>query len=134
MILRMILLMTLLMILHWRRRRSVAQDQLGPPVEDTGRDVESPVDGPTKGHFDAVNFTDLEAGDLAPGTRRVVAVLQVLRRQDQRGQEHPASTLEGADRLPIVRLLPAAEVGFRNAGHDDNQVVECYLQGGVAGA
>jgi hypothetical protein len=53
------------------------QDRL-PPLEKALWDVQLPVDGKQKGDLDGVDFADLQAGDSAPCSSRVVPVLKVL--------------------------------------------------------
>jgi hypothetical protein len=56
----------------------VSENNFLPFLPDRVGDVEFPVDGLQEGHLVGVNLTDLEARNLAPCTRRIIAVLQVL--------------------------------------------------------
>ena len=56
----------------------MSQDNLLPLLPDGVRDVELPVDSGEESHFVGIDLADLEARDLAPGSSRVIAVLQVL--------------------------------------------------------
>ena len=109
------------------------QHEIGPASEDGLGHVQAPVDDVEKGHLVDVDLLGREARDLAPGAGRVVAILQVLGRQDQGGQEHAAAALQGPDRGRVVGLLHR-EVELGHAVLDADEVEERDLEGRVARA
>lgn len=88
-----------------RWRGSVLQYNLGPTLEDVVGDVELPVDGQQESDLVLVDLVGVETRDLAPGASRVVSVLEILGGQDQSGEEHATTALQGAAGLAIVGLL-----------------------------
>ena len=95
--------------------------------------MEPPADGAEEHQLVLVDLGGVQSGDLAPRTGRVVPVLQVLGREDQRGEEHASATLHGpAGRLPAI--LVRGRIGAGNVRLDLDQVVQRDLQGAVAGA
>lgn len=111
--------------------RRELQNDVGPALEDGIGDVEAPVDGHQERHLVLVDLVGAETADLAPRARGVVAVLQVLGGQDEGGQEHAAPALEGARSVALVRLLHG-EVEAGDVGLDEDEVIERYLECGVA--
>lgn len=95
-------------------------------------DVQLPVDRQEESHLILVDLLDIEARDLAPGLCRVVPVLQILGSQNQSSKEHAAPTLETRVLEAIARLFHG-EVAGRDMGLDQDQVVQCNRQGGIAG-
>lgn len=93
--------------------------------------MDAPVDREEEGHLVLVDLEGVQAGNLAPGAGRVVAVLKVLGGEDERSQEHAATALERADGVDVVGLLHG-EVMAGDVRFDEDEVVEGNLQGGVA--
>jgi hypothetical protein len=109
----------------------VTENNLLPLLPNGVSDVQLPVDSLEERHLIGVDLTDLEARDLAPCASRVVAILQVLRRENERCKEHATSTLQSTER-GILRL-GHGEVMLGQMGLDEDQVVQGNLQSGVAG-
>lgn len=89
--------------------------------------MQLPVDGTEECHLVRINLTDLKARDSAPRACAIVAVLQILRCQDERRKKHSATALQSAACRCILGLLHR-EV---EAGHmclDQDEVVECNLE------
>lgn len=117
-----------------RRRRGgrVLEHDLGPTLENLIGDVELPVDCKEEGDLILVDLLSPETRDLAPGTSRVVAVLEVFRSEDESGEEHTAPALQGPTFLPVIRLLHG-EIMLGHVRFDEHEVVQCNLKGGVTG-
>lgn len=94
--------------------------------------MQAPVDSHQERHLVLVDLVGAEAADLAPRARGVVAVLQILGGEDEGRQEHAAPALQGARSMALVRLLHC-EVEAGDVGLDEDEVVERYLERGVAG-
>jgi hypothetical protein len=103
----------------------ILEDNFLPPFPDRISNVEFPVDSFQEGHFIGVNLTNLEAGNLAPGSGRVVAVLQVLRGKDECREEHATTALQSAKRC--IFGLGHGEVMLGKVSLDKNQVVKGNL-------
>ena len=95
--------------------------------------MQAPTDGLEKGHLVGVDLRGSQAGNLAPVPSRVIAILQILGRQDESGQEHPTAAMQSPGARAIVRLL-LGEVHGRDTVLDADQVVEGHLEGGIARA
>jgi hypothetical protein len=74
--------------------RGVLEDNISPALKDRLGDVQLPVDGAEEGHLVHVDLERTQAGDLAPCSSGVVAILEVLRRKDESGQKHAATALQ----------------------------------------
>jgi hypothetical protein len=109
----------------------VTENNFLPLLPNGVSDVQLPVNSLEERHLVGVDLTDLEARDLAPCASRVVAILQVLRRENERCKEHATSTLQSTER-GILRL-GHGEVMLGQMGLDEDQVVQGNLQSGVAG-
>jgi len=107
--------------------RGVLDEDVLPALEQGLRYVKLPVDGLKECHLVRVDFIDREARNLAPSTRRVVAVLKIFRCKNQCSKKHASAALQGATPVSVNRLFHS-EVEFRNMSLDDDQVVECYLK------
>jgi hypothetical protein len=66
-------------------RRCVVEHNLGPARKDLVCDVEFPVHSQEEGNLVLVDLECGETRDLAPGARRIVAILKILRGKDQGG-------------------------------------------------
>lgn len=111
----------------------VVQYNLRPPFEDCVGEVKFPANLREEGPLVSIDLANSQARHLAPGFGRVVAVLQVLRCQDQGGQEHATSAHERACTGTVDLLLPC-EVTLGYERFDQNQIVKCDLQRRIAGA
>jgi hypothetical protein len=58
--------------------------------------VELPVDSLEESHLVRIDLLSLQTGDSAPRARRVVAILEILRSQDERSEEHAPTALQSA--------------------------------------
>jgi hypothetical protein len=81
--------------------------------------VKLPVDSQKEGHLVLVN--------LAPCAGRVIAILEVLGCQNQGGQEHPTSALDGLARAAGIGLL-GSKVVSGDMGLNENEVVQSDLE------
>jgi hypothetical protein len=119
-----------------RRNRTggILEDNLGPALIYGLVNMKTPVDGFQEQYFVLVDFQSVETGDLTPGTRRVVAVLQIFRCQDQGGQKHPTTTLQGPRGKSVAAWLLHGEVVLWDMGLDQDQVVKSHLQGAITRA
>ena len=88
--------------------------------------VELPIDALEEGTLVHINLGDLESRHLAPCLCRIVAILQVLRGKDQRGEEHAPAALEGSHGWRVGHLL-SRKVALWHQRHDQDQVVQSYL-------
>jgi hypothetical protein len=111
----------------------VSEDNLLPFLPNGINDVKLPVDSLQKSQFVGVDFAHLQPRDVAPSAGRVIAILQILRRQNEGSKEHAAPTLQSAQRRNILRLLHS-EVVFWHVTLDKDQVVQSDLQGAIARA
>jgi len=93
--------------------------------------MEFPADLCKEGSLVGVDLFYWQAGHLAPGLGRIIAILQILRGQDKRSKEHSASTHESAVGRAVPRLFHC-EVALRYEGLDQDQVVQCNLERRVA--
>lgn len=114
-------------------RRSVLEHDLGPPLEDVIRDVQLPVDSKQECNLVLVDLMYIEARNLAPGSRGVVAVLKVLGRENQGREEHAPAALKGPVGVAVLVLL-SDKATLGDVGLDKDEVVQRHLQGRVAGA
>jgi hypothetical protein len=103
------------------------QNNLSPSLEDFVCDVQLPVDSKEESHLVLVDLLDGEAGNLAPGTRRVVSVLKVLGGKDQGREEHAPTALKSAVRVAVLVLL-GSEATLGNVRLDEDQIVQGDLQ------
>lgn len=117
---------------RWGRGRRILEDNVGPSLEDLVGNMQLPINSEQERNLILVDLLSVEAGDLAPGTSRVVAVLKILGGQDECGEEHATPTLESTVGMVIVGLLHG-EIVLGNMGLDEDQIIQCYLEGGVAG-
>lgn len=108
----------------------MVDDHILPLLPDGVNNVEFPVDSFEESHFVCVDLANLEARDLAPRARRVVAVLQILGREDECSKKHATTTLQRTKR-GIFRLRHG-EVMLWQVGFDEDQVVQSDLQSRVA--
>lgn len=111
--------------------RGELEDKLGPSLESCLGDVQAPSNRLEKHQLILVDLQRVQAGDLTPGTSGVVAVLEILGRQDQCGQKHPTTTLHRPHRRLIAGLL-FCEVVARHMGFNLNQIIKSHLQGAIA--
>lgn len=95
--------------------------------------MQVPVHSQYECHLVLVDLGCFESRDSAPGTGRVVAILQILGRQDESCEEHAATTLEGLAFSVAVGLFHG-EIMARNVGSNQDKVVQGNLKGRVAGA
>jgi hypothetical protein len=109
----------------------VTENNFLPLLPNRVSDVQLPVHSLEKRHLVGVDLADFEARDLAPCASRVVAILQVLGRENERCKEHATSTLQSTQR-GILRL-GHGEVMLGQMSLDEDQVVQGNLQSGVAG-
>jgi len=81
--------------------RREAQHNFLPFLKRWLRDVKFPVDLGKKDAFIRVDLCDLETGHLAPRFRGVVAVLEILRGQDECRQEDSTTAHQRARRRAV---------------------------------
>lgn len=111
--------------------RRVFQHNLCPSLKDGLGDVKLPVDLSQEYPFVDGNLGNPKARHLAPGFCRVVAVLQILRSQDQGSEKHPPA----AHKCTVGRAVFAlflGEVILRHVRLDQHEIVQGYLQRRVA--
>jgi len=75
----------------------------------------------------AIDLTDFEPGHLAPGLGGIIAILEVLRRQNERSKEHPSSAHQCAI-CRTIRGLLHCEVKFRDRRLDQDQIIQRHLE------
>ncbi len=83
----------------------VLEHNLRPFLEDGFRNVQLPVDFAEEGPFISVDLRNLESRHLAPRLRGVIAVLHILRCQDESREEHPPPTHQSAVSWTVHLLL-----------------------------
>jgi hypothetical protein len=93
--------------------------------------VQLPLHSLEESHLVCVDLANRQARHLTPGLRRVVAVLQILGRQDESGQEHAATALQSPMGSGVMRLLHG-EVMLGHVRLDHDEVVQGHLEGVVA--
>lgn len=90
-----------------------------------------PVHGREECHLVGVDLAHFQAGDLTPGSSRVIAILQILRGQDESSQEHATTALKGSDGRDILGLFHG-EIMLGHMTLDENQIVQGNLKRRVA--
>lgn len=67
--------------------------------------MELPVDCQEEGYLILIDFLSSKPGNLAPSSRGVVAVLEILGCQDQGSQKHTTPTLQNSAGVNVIWLL-----------------------------
>jgi hypothetical protein len=111
----------------------VFHDQVAPDLVQVFTDEQVPVDSGKKRTLIFVYLRDLESRNLAPGTGRVVAVLQPLGGEDKSSEEHAPAALQDPASVRFVGLLHGEVMG-RDVRLDQDQIIESHLQCRVARA
>jgi len=93
--------------------------------------VKLPVDLAKIYSLISIDLGNFQAGHLAPGFRRIVAVLQVFGGEDEGCQKHSSAAHERTACRAVNRLLPR-EVCLRYEALDQNKVVEGNLKSTIA--
>lgn len=106
-----------------RRRRSrrwpEIQKDTSPALPYCVGNVQVPADCVEESRLVLVDLLGVQTRDLAPGASRVVSVLEVLGRENERGKEDAAAALQGTRSLVVPRLFHC-EVELRNMVLDEN--------------
>lgn len=102
-------------------------DAVAPDVVQVLADVELPVDSGEERHLVLVDLGNLEAGNLTPGTGRVVAILQPFGSQNKGSKKHAPTTLQDPTSVRLVGLFHGEVMGG-DVRLDQNQVIESHLQ------
>lgn len=95
--------------------------------------MELPVDSKEERDLVLVDLLGVEPRDLAPGTSRVVAILQIFGCEDKSSEEHATPALKSAVGVTIIGLL-RGEVVLGHMGFNKDKIIKSYLEGRVAGA
>lgn len=111
----------------------VPQNDVSPSLEYRLGNVELPADLVEERSLIGVDFVNFQPGHLAPRFRGVVAILQILRGQNEGSEKHTPATHEGVASRTIRRLLHG-EVTPRYEWLDEHQIVQSDLQRRVARA
>lgn len=102
-----------------RKGRGVLHDAVAPDLVQVLANVELPIDSGEEGKFIFVDLADLEPRNLAPGSSRIIAVLEPLRGEDQGSKEHTTATLQDPTSVRLVGLLHG-EIMARNVRLDQD--------------
>lgn len=113
-----------------RWRRCILEYQISPFLKYHLGDVKPPVNSFEESFLVDVDLLSLQPRDLTPCSCRVVAVLKVLRGQNQGSEEHTTTALLSTDQLKLFSLQPTdIPVHTRKVRFDDDEIVEGNLQG-----
>ena len=85
-----------------------------------------PVNSGDKGHLIGINLAHFEARNFAPGTGRVVPVLEIFGGKDKSCEKHTSSALHGSHGIRILQLLRSKVAGGNKWLYQD-KVVKCNL-------
>jgi len=111
--------------------RRILQHNIRPSLEHRLSYVQLPANLAQECSLVDVDLVDRKSRHLTPRLRGIVAILEVLRSQYERGQEHPASAHKRAVRRAIAILL-FGEVLLGHERLDQYQVVQRHLQRRIA--
>jgi len=108
-------------------------DQVAPNLVEVLGNMQVPPDGAEECALILIDFRNLESGYLAPGPRRVVAILEPLGGKNEGREEHAPTTLQGPTSVRLAGLLHGEVMGG-NVRLDQDQIIESHLQGRVTRA